>query len=118
MISRSDRTYSKDRIVSGHNTVETVNRGNRSESATVSRGEMTVGREPRLVDGRQIGPNSECDISGRCSVCGVILLARLNSRGDASAIERREQLGSKLERLFNRHVSETKCGSSPRNSAF
>jgi ferredoxin len=77
---------------------------------------MTVGREPRLVDVRQIGPNSECDISGRCSVCGVILIARLNSRGDATAIERREQLENKLERLFDRHVSEMKCGSDPCNS--
>ncbi len=79
---------------------------------------MTVDREPRLVDVRQIGPNSDCDISGRCSVCGVILIARLNSRGDATAIERREHLESKLERLFNRHLSETKCGSSPSNSVF
>jgi hypothetical protein len=77
---------------------------------------MTAGREPRLVDVRQIGPNSERDISGRCSGCGVILIARLNSREDATVAERKEQLENKLETLFSRHLAEMKCGSSPGSS--
>ena len=64
---------------------------------------------PRLIDVRQIGPNSERDISGRCSACGVVLVARLNNWEDAL----QEQLRHKLEMLFARHVTETKCGEGP-----
>jgi hypothetical protein len=69
---------------------------------------MTLDRQPRLVDVRHIGPKSERDISGRCSACGVILIARLDTREDAQS----QQLRDKLERLFARHVTETKCGKS------
>jgi hypothetical protein len=56
----------------------------------------------RLDDIRQIGPNSERDISGVCSGCGTTLLARLDSKG----IPTREQLEDALQALFSRHVSE------------
>jgi hypothetical protein len=64
---------------------------------------MTVDRSPRLIDVRQIGPNSERDISGRCSACGVVLIARLNHRENA------DLLRNKLQKLFERHVSESDC---------
>jgi len=73
---------------------------------------MTVGREPRLVDVRQIGPHSERDISGRCSTCGAVLIARLDNWEDLKP----QQLRDKLERLFARHIAETKCGQSPHDS--
>jgi hypothetical protein len=66
---------------------------------------MTVDGQPRLVDVRQIGPKSERDISGRCSACGVVLIARLDNWEDATL----DQLRGKLEGLFARHVTETKC---------
>jgi hypothetical protein len=66
---------------------------------------MSVDRTPRLIDVRQIGPNSERDISGRCSACGVVLIARLNIWEDATE----EQLRDKLEKQFARHVAETRC---------
>jgi hypothetical protein len=62
----------------------------------------------RLIDVRQIGPNSERDISGRCSGCGVVLIARLNIWEDPAP----EQLREKLEKLFARHLTETRCGGS------
>jgi hypothetical protein len=34
-------------------------------------------RKPQLLDIRQIGPDSEKDISGKCSACGDYLLAGL-----------------------------------------
>jgi len=67
---------------------------------------MTVGREPRLVDVRQIGPHSERDISGRCSACGAVLIARLDNSEDVKP----KQLRDKLERLFARHIDENGCG--------
>jgi hypothetical protein len=69
---------------------------------------MTVDRTPRLTDVRQIGPNSERDISGRCSACGVVLIARLDQREDAEP----ELLRNKLEELFARHLIDTTCGES------
>jgi len=32
-----------------------------------------------LIDVRQIGPDSERDISGRCTACGVVVIARLDN---------------------------------------
>jgi hypothetical protein len=63
-----------------------------------------VDRSSRLIDVRQIGPNSERDISGRCSACGAVLIARLDYWENA------DHLRSKLEKLFERHVTETGCG--------
>jgi hypothetical protein len=70
---------------------------------------MTVERTSRLTDVRQIGPNSERDISGRCSACGVVLIARLDNWEDAKP----ELLKNKLEKLFARHLIDTACGESP-----
>jgi hypothetical protein len=67
---------------------------------------MTVDRTPRLIDVRQIGPNSQRDISGRCSACGVVLLARLDNLEAATP----KLLRAKLEKLFARHLSDTTCG--------
>jgi len=74
-------------------------------SATVA-WRMTVDRSPRLIDVRQIGPNSERDISGRCSACGVILIARLEHWDNAAP----DLLRKKLDRLFERHLAEVGCG--------
>ncbi len=74
---------------------------------------MTVGRKPRLVDVRQIGPHSERDISGRCSVCDAVLIARLDNWEDVKP----QQLRDKLEDLFARHIAESSCGQRPHNSA-
>jgi hypothetical protein len=74
-------------------------------SATVA-WRMTVDRSPRLIDVRQIGPNSERDISGRCSACGVILIARLDHWENAAP----ELLRKKLDKLFERHLAEVGCG--------
>ncbi len=65
---------------------------------------------PRLIDVRQIGPQSERDISGRCSACGVVLIARL----DKSEEIKPEMLRDKLDKLFNRHLSENFCASTRR----
>ena len=73
---------------------------------------MTVDKKPRLIDVRQIGPQSERDISGRCSVCGVVLIARLDNWEDVSP----PRLRDKLERVFTRHIAETKCGQGVPNS--
>jgi hypothetical protein len=74
-------------------------------SATVA-WRMTVDRSPRLIDVRQIGPNSERDISGRCSACGVILIARLDhGENPAPGL-----LRNKLDKLFERHLTEVGCG--------
>jgi hypothetical protein len=67
---------------------------------------MTVDRTPRLTDVRQIGPNSERDISGRCSACGVVLIARLDNWVEAKP----EPLRAKLDKLFARHLMDTTCG--------
>jgi hypothetical protein len=74
---------------------------------------MTVPRTPRLVDVRQIGPKSERDISGCCSVCSAVLIARLDNSEEANP----RHLRDKLERLFDRHVAETGCGENPCSSA-
>ena len=66
-------------------------------------------RSPRLIDVRQIGPNSERDISGRCSACGVVLIARLDHWESAAP----QPLRNKLDKLFERHVAETGCGKKP-----
>ena len=41
---------------------------------------VSLDRTLRLIDVRQIGPDSERDISARCSACGVVLIARLDNR--------------------------------------
>jgi hypothetical protein len=74
-------------------------------SATVA-WRMTVDRSPRLIDVRQIGPNSERDISGRCSACGVILIARLDHGENLAP----GLLRNKLDKLFERHLAEVGCG--------
>jgi hypothetical protein len=66
---------------------------------------MTMDRTPRLTDVRQIGPNSERDISGRCSACGVVPITRLDIWQDAKA----DRLRDKLEKLFARHLIDTTC---------
>jgi hypothetical protein len=48
-------------------------------SATI-RWAVSLDRTLRVIDVRQIGPDSERDISGRCSACGVVLIARLDNR--------------------------------------
>jgi hypothetical protein len=68
-----------------------------------------VDRQPRLVDVRQIGPRSERDISGRCSACGVVLIARLENWEDAKPAQLEERLG----KLFTRHITEKGCRGSP-----
>jgi hypothetical protein len=73
---------------------------------------MTVRRTPHLVDVRQIGPKSERDISGRCSACGMVLIARLENCEEAQPARLRQ----KLDKLFTRHMAETGCGQSPRDS--
>jgi hypothetical protein len=67
---------------------------------------------PRLIDIRQIGPQSERDISGRCSACGVVLIARLDKSEEITP----ELLRDKLDKLFNRHLAESSCGASPRRA--
>jgi hypothetical protein len=79
-------------------------RDNLSSAAVAWR--MTVDRSPRLIDVRQIGPNSERDISGRCSACGVILIARLDHWENAAP----ELLRKKLDKSFERHLAEVGCG--------
>jgi len=66
---------------------------------------MTVDRQPRLVDVRQIGPKSERDTSGRCSVCDTILIARLDNWEQAEP----EKLRERLENVFARHVAGSGC---------
>ena len=56
----------------------------------------------QLQDVRQIGPESERDISGVCSCCGTTLLARIDSK----TVPARAQLEDALQRLFDRHVAE------------
>jgi hypothetical protein len=75
-------------------------------SATI-RWAVNLDRTPRLIDVRQIGPGSERDISGRCSACGVVLIARLDNRESSNL----EALRNKLEKLFARHLDEIACGS-------
>ncbi len=63
-------------------------------------------RSPRLIVVRQIGPKSERDISGRCSACGVIVIARLEHWENAAS----DLLRKKLDKLFERHLAEIGCG--------
>jgi len=67
---------------------------------------MTVDRQPRLVDVRQIGPKSERDISGRCSACDAVVIARLDSSEDPKP----DKLRERLENVFARHLAESECG--------
>lgn len=62
----------------------------------------SVPRKPALVDIRQIGPNSEHDISGVCSACKTILLIRV----DSPKLPTSEQLEDALLKLFQRHARE------------
>jgi hypothetical protein len=57
-----------------------------------------------LSDVRQIGPNSERDISGVCSACGVVLIARLDD-GDPEQ-PTPERLRAELEKVFERHLAD------------
>jgi hypothetical protein len=69
-------------------------------SATI-RWAVSLDRTLRVIDVRQIGPDSERDISGRCS-------------------SNLEALRSKLEKLLARNLTETACGKGqdpPRNRA-
>lgn len=63
-------------------------------------------KKPRLIDVRQIGPQSERDISGRCSVCGAVLIARLDNWEAVNP----QRLRDKLEKVFSRHIAENNCG--------
>ena len=65
-----------------------------------------MGRAPRLVDVRQIGPKSEKDISGKCSACGMFLLTRLNDSDEANP----DRLREKLEDLFALHLIQEHGG--------
>jgi hypothetical protein len=56
----------------------------------------------RLRDIRQIGPDSERDISGICSECGTALLARV----DTKMIPSRSRLEEALRSVFIRHTAE------------
>ncbi len=67
---------------------------------------MTEDRQPRLVDVRQIGPKSERDISGRCSACNAVMIARLDNWEEPKPEKLREQLKS----VFARHLAESGCG--------
>jgi hypothetical protein len=60
-----------------------------------------VDRKPQLLDIRQIGPDSEKDISGKCSACGDYLLAGL----DESEKPNPERLRKALEETFVRHIA-------------
>jgi hypothetical protein len=66
---------------------------------------MTVDRQPRLVDVRQIGPKSERDISGRCSVCDTVMIARLDNSEEPTP----EKLRERLEKVFARHLAGSGC---------
>ncbi len=73
---------------------------------------MIVPRAPRLVDVRQIGPKSERDISGQCSACGAVLIARLGNWEEVKP----EQLRNKLDKVFDRHIAENRCSENPSDS--
>jgi len=66
---------------------------------------MAVDRQPRLVDVRQIGPKGERDISGRCSACDTVLIARL----DSSEEPKPEKLRERLDSVFARHLARSGC---------
>jgi CheY-like chemotaxis protein len=58
---------------------------------------------PFLIDVRQIGPNQERDVSGACSVCGAVVLARLRNSAEKPTSG---SLRAELEAVFERHVAE------------
>ena len=65
-------------------------------------------RKPcHLRDIRQLGPNSERDISGICSCCSTTLLTRM----DSASVPTRSQLEQTLHSLFLRHINEEHAGS-------
>jgi len=64
-----------------------------------------------LIDVRQIGPDSERDISGVCSACGAVLFAAL---GD-DEVPNPQRLQAKLERTLEKHVAEAHA--EPRQSS-
>ena len=66
---------------------------------------MTEDRPPRLVDVRQIGPKSERDISGRCSACNAVMIARLDNCEELKP----EKLRERLENVFARHLAGNGC---------
>jgi hypothetical protein len=77
-----------------------------TRSRATIRWAVNLDRRPRLIDVRQIEPDRGRNISGRCSACGVVLIARLDNRESSNL----EALRSKLEKLFARHLTETACG--------
>ncbi|HEY6182727.1 MAG TPA: hypothetical protein VIW67_10800 [Terriglobales bacterium] len=64
-------------------------------------------RKVRLVDVRQFGPNREREISGVCSACEAVLLARVD---DAQESPTAQQLQSKLITIFESHVRQSHEG--------
>ena len=84
---------------------DSLDAGATADLSTPLRGTMTVDRQPRLVDVRQIGPKSERDISGRCSVCNTVMIARLDTSEEAKI----EKLRERLEKVFARHLAATGC---------
>jgi hypothetical protein len=62
-----------------------------------------MGSRLSLIDVRQVGPDKERDISGVCSACGVVLLARLRVDAEKPTSER---LHVELETAFERHLAE------------
>ena len=67
-------------------------------------------KSPQLLDIRQIGPDSERDISGKCSVCGDYLLAALEESEKPNPVRLRKA----LEQTFVRHVAAHHRNSSPK----
>jgi hypothetical protein len=63
-------------------------------------------RKPHVVDVRQIGPDSERFVSGRCSECGDYLLATLSK----PVPPRAELLTLTLEALFKKHLADCNAG--------
>jgi hypothetical protein len=59
--------------------------------------------QPFLRDVRQIGPESDRDISGICSACGTIVLGRLTDSEKPNP----ERLRTELDKVFQAHVAET-----------
>jgi len=75
---------------------------------------MTVDRQPQLVDVRQIGPKSERDISGRCSVCNTVMISRLDASEEANP----EKLRERLEEVFARHLAGSECSKRGSGAGF
>lgn len=64
-----------------------------------------VQRNHSLRDVRQIGPASECQISGICSACGDVLLSRIDEKIFKNPTQ--EQLRESLDIVFDRHVVQS-----------